>query len=82
MSKHIAITLTAPSHWAGYLMNGDTSGLSAADIAACDRWRARENVPLPVSCEDAGFHRFHDACAFADAADCQDYTFLIPAFVA
>lgn len=72
------LTITAPSHWASYLINGDDSGLEPADIAACDAWIAREGVGLPVSCEDAGFRWRHDAYVESPfGADCQDYVFLI-----
>lgn len=45
------IKLTAPSHWASYLINGDDSGLDAEERAACDAWIAREGVGEPVGCE-------------------------------
>lgn len=69
--------ITAPSHWASYLINGDASGMDEADIEACDAWIAREGLGAPVSCEDAGFMRRHDAyleCPLG--ADCQTYAFL------
>jgi hypothetical protein len=71
------IDVTAPSHWASYLINGDASGMEDDEIAACNAWIAREGVGMPVSCEDAGFIWYHDArpeCPFG--ADCQTYTFL------
>lgn len=74
------ITATAPSAWACYLINGDASGLDAADVKACDAWIAREGLGTPVSCDDAGFLHWHDArpeCPLA--ADCQTYAFLIDA---
>jgi hypothetical protein len=70
------IELTAPSHWASYLINGDSSGLDAYDVKQADAWIAREGLGDPVNCEDAGFCRSHDAwteCPFS--ADCQTYTF-------
>jgi len=70
----------APSHWAGYLINGDATGISADEAALAEAWIAREGLGLPTGCEDAGFMRFHDAwaeCPFA--ADCQDYTFAVEA---
>lgn len=79
MAKLEVIEATAPSHWASYLINGDSSGLEDDDIAQCDAWIEREGMGTPVSCEDAGFIRWHDAnkeCPFA--ADCQTYVFLVP----
>lgn len=74
------LTITAPSYWASYLINGDDSGLEPQEKAACDAWLAREAVGLPVSCDDAGFCHRHDAWAEAPySADCQDYVFLIAA---
>lgn len=32
--------VTAPASWAGYLINGDCSDLSDAEVRACDRWLA------------------------------------------
>lgn len=76
MTREI-VMLTAPSHWAAYLMNGDDSGLSPDDVTACDSWIAAEGIGLPVDCEDSGFHWRHDASRFALAADCQTYAFLV-----
>ena len=70
-------TLTAPSHWATYLFYGDDSGLDDNEAAKIDAWLACEGVNSPVSCDDAGFIRYHDASRFALASDCQEYTFLI-----
>lgn len=68
---------TAPSAWASYLFNGDSSGLEDSDIRACDRWIDRLNLGDPVDCEEAGFLRYHDASYEMNlAADCQTYTFL------
>lgn len=70
-------TCTAPSHWASYLINGDATGLEPDDIEACDAWLKFDAMGSPVSCEDAGFMRWHDANRFALACDCQTYTFLV-----
>ena len=72
----IVTTLTAPSHWASYITNGDASGLTAKEKAQCDAWLAAEDAGSCVSCEDAGFMWRHDACRYAIASDCQEYTFL------
>lgn len=76
-------TFTAPEYWASYLINGDFSGLSDDEKAACDRWTAHllETIGTgaPVDCEDAGFCRTHDAWSESPfSGDCQTYTFLAP----
>ena len=74
------VTLTAPSCWASYLINGDDSGICAEDKAQADSWIAREAVGRPVDCADAGFRWRHDAFAECPyGADCQDYVFHVPA---
>jgi hypothetical protein len=70
------ITLTAPSAWASYLINGDASGIEDAEQAQADAWIEHVGMGSPVGCEDAGFIHHHDARQFAHcAADCQTYTF-------
>lgn len=69
-------TYTAPSHWAPYLINGDASGLDEGERQAADDWIEAMGCGVPVSCEDAGFCRFHDALEESPyASDCQRYTF-------
>jgi len=70
--------LTAPSYWASYLINGDASGIEPEEKVACDMWLESEGLGFPVSCEDAGFLKNHDASRFALPADCQTYLFLTP----
>lgn len=70
------VTLTAPSAWASYLVNGDASGLADGEEATIQAWLEANDLGFPVSCEDAGFCWRHDASAFALAADCQTYVFL------
>ena len=78
MNKLEAITRTAPSHWASYLINSDASGMSDGEIEACDAWIECEELPQPCDCEDAGFIKYHDAYPYVGlAADCQRYTFLV-----
>ncbi len=71
--------LTAPSHWASYLINGDASGMSGEDLSQCNGWLEEEfgEAADAVDCEDAGFRWRHDASRHALAADCQTYTFLV-----
>ena len=69
-------THTAPSAWASYLINGDDSGIDAADKAAADAWLESLNLGAPVDCTDAGFMGHHDAYNVCPlAADCQSYAF-------
>jgi hypothetical protein len=71
------LTLTAPSHWASYLINIDSSGLDDDEVRVIHRWLDANDVSFPVSCDDAGFRWFHDASRFfSKGADCQTYTFV------
>ena len=72
------INATAPSHWASYLINGDSSGIDQSNVDATDQWIERQGMGLPVSCEDAGFMWTHDACVECPlGSDCQTYVFLV-----
>jgi hypothetical protein len=72
------VTATAPSAWASYLINGDSSGIDAEDVAAADRFVAEILGAWPVDCEDAGFRWNHDASGIMPlGADCQLYSALI-----
>lgn len=77
-----SFTVTAPSYWASYYINGDASGLEDDELKAADAFfdYLAKDVPN-LSCtdaEDAGFVRYHDACDFYPyAADCSTYTFLV-----
>ncbi len=72
-----AVEYTAPSCWASYLINGDSSGISDDDVSQCDAWVDSIGHGSPVSCEEAGFMHHHDARQFCPlAADCETYTFL------
>ena len=75
----ISLALTAPSAWASYLIDGDCSGLDAAEALACEDWLRAERLGRPVTCVDAGFLWSHDASRFAPASDCQEYVFLVVA---
>lgn len=71
------IKVTAPSHWASYFINGDASGLETEEQLQADKFLKRQGLGSPVSCEDAGFMRWHDAAEEMPlAADCQEYLFL------
>ncbi|MCK1671094.1 hypothetical protein [Bradyrhizobium sp. 150] len=71
------VTGTAPSYWACYFINGDASGMEDSEIAQADQFAAWLGGPI-VSCDEAGFMRWHDATQFgALASDCQTYTALI-----
>jgi hypothetical protein len=67
-------TYIAPSAWAPYLLNGDASGLTAAELDTCKAWRDSLTGEI-VDCEDHGFVWRHDAYSFMPlGADCQAYT--------
>jgi hypothetical protein len=71
------IEAVAPSAWASFLINGDASGLEPDEVAAALAWVKRQAMGFPVSCEDAGYCKFHDALNEAPyAADCQSFVFL------
>jgi len=82
-----AITLTAPAHWAPYLINGDQSDMSESEIDSIITFLEREGMyntetqsgPIyPVSSQDVGFLRWHDAFKESPyASNCEEYTFLI-----
>lgn len=70
------VAVTAPAHWASYLINGDASGLETAEVLACDRWLASIGLGAPVSCADAGFCWHHGAQNVAPyGAFCATYLF-------
>jgi len=72
-----SITGTAPSYWASYFINGDSSGMEDSEIAAADQFAKWLGGSI-VDCEDAGFMSWHDARQFGVlAADCSTYTALI-----
>ena len=72
------ITLTAPSSWASFLINGDDSGILNEDRSAVIDWVERQGLGWPVSCDDFGWSRWHDAWEeFPYFTDCQTYTFLV-----
>lgn len=71
------ITATAPSHWACYLVNGDSDGMESAEIAAADSFVDYLGGPV-MGAEDAGFIWHHDARQFWPfGSDCQEYQTLI-----
>lgn len=82
-----AVELTAPSQWACFLMYGEQGDLSEAELDAILTWLEREGMyklddrlshRYPVSCEEAGFMRWHDASREAPyASDCETYVFLL-----
>ncbi len=81
------VTYTLPAYWASYLINGDDSGISPEDKAACDAFHAARGLPSPVSCGDTErnpetgetgdpwFAHSNDAGTLA--GDVWDYTYLI-----
>ena len=76
------ISVTAPSHWASAIVNGDYSGLSPDDVRDLNTWLANSALSFCdcVSCDDAGFMWRHDATDVTrTGADCQTYTFQVEA---
>ncbi len=72
------VEITAPSHWASYLINDDASGLEDDEQAQCDAWIEAEGLGAPVDCKDAGFIHYHGARQFCPlASDCCTYTFIV-----
>ena len=70
---------SAPSHWASYLINGDSSGLDEFDIKSADQWVRFLRMGDPVDCVEDGFRHWHDCQAqgfYPYAADCSVYTFI------
>jgi hypothetical protein len=43
-------TITAPSYWASYLVNGDDSSLTTSEKLQADRWRQGKNVEQVLDC--------------------------------
>ena len=78
--KNCIETYKLPSHWAGYLINGDTSGTDEEELTAIKAFCRRAGVPDHAeSCEPAGFCWKHDAMPECDiAADCEEFTFRLP----
>ncbi len=78
--KNCIETYKLPSHWASFLINGDTSGTDEEELTAIKAFCRRAGVPDHAeSCEPAGFSRFHDAMAEMPlAADCEEFTFILP----
>lgn len=73
----IAITGVAPSHWAGYFINGDADSLDSEERAQADAF-AEWLGGVPCSCEEYGFSWSHDAMRFgALAANCETYTAIV-----
>jgi len=73
MSRFTVETELAPSYWAPYLINGDSSGMEDAEVAQCDAWIDRLGYGAPVDCKDWGFGHFEGL-----GHDLQEYSFLIP----
>ena len=78
--KNCIETYKLPSHWASFLINGDTSGTDEEELTAIKAFCRRNGLPLSAaSCEPAGFSRFHDAMPEMPlAADCEEFTFILP----
>jgi hypothetical protein len=69
---------TAPSYWASYFINGDSSGMEESEIKQADQFAEWLGGNI-VSCSDeSDFMSHHDARQFGVlAADCVTYTALV-----
>jgi hypothetical protein len=75
-SRFETVTGTAPSFWASYFINGDSSGMEDEEIAQADKFAEWLGGDI-VDCVDADFMHHHDASQFGvGGADCQTYTAL------
>lgn len=74
MNRRI-ISAIAPTHWAGYLINGDRSVWEympdPEDEAEC--LRMQEELGWPVDCEEAGFCWTPD---YGQPGECCEYKFV------
>lgn len=75
MAKFRIETHTLPAHWSSYLINGDASGIDDDDIAECDAYIERNNLPSPVDCGDSYFSWHSDAWPNIGGDVC-DFVFL------
>jgi hypothetical protein len=71
-------TVTGPSYWASYLINGDASGISAEEKARADAWLVRNEVLNVVDCEEESrftrHYQLYDPLADCTGGDVLDYT--------
>jgi hypothetical protein len=71
------VTYVLPACWASYLINGDSSGLSADDYAAANNFINGHGLPMPVSCSDESWFAWHNDAGTL-GGDVLEYTFLLP----
>lgn len=72
------VELTAPSHWAPLLINGDDSGMEPQEVKNARAWISSLKMGDPVdAADDSEFMSQYDAKRFNGnlAADCCTYTF-------
>jgi hypothetical protein len=75
-SKHIEVdTITAPSVWASYLVNGDASGLDEEEKQLADEWIANHYPWSVVSTEGEPYFTWHYKLhgGNAEGGEVQDY---------
>ena len=74
-----------PSHWASYLINGDSTSFSLnddegkAELALIDQFvKDSEAIGAIITCsEESFFSKYHDAFDYGvKACDCLTYTFI------
>ena len=85
--KFDTLTLSLPAHWLPALINGDPTGIDAAEYAALCRWEddttsefGHVAYTLPEGDAEAYFARYHDAAEYGVlACDCYDVTLVFEA---
>jgi hypothetical protein len=66
-----------PAYWAGYLINGDDSGIEPSEKRQAGQFLKDNGLPMPVSCSSEQFFQWgNDATPLG--GDCLIYTFLTP----
>ena len=73
------IQFTLPAYWASALINGDFSGVTENDIAAMNKFAARENIKLEscLSCSDESWFSWHNDSGNGLGGDVMEFTFAV-----
>jgi hypothetical protein len=72
------VTGTAPSYWASYFINGDSSGMDESEIRQADAFAKWLGGSIVDCGEESEFMSWHDARQFGTlAANCCTYTALV-----
>lgn len=77
-TKIKTITVTAPSHWAAYLINGDATGFSYSDNTQDEQECYEMEAQIAGHCIDAEEIGFVTAPDYGSMpCDCSRYTFQV-----